>query len=77
MLDSRCLASLAPSQTVIYPLTSVDWVWISGGMAEMERAEGRGLVLVSACFSLSFLQCTITKSLSLSILAFSLVSTKH
>ena len=42
MLDSRCLASPAPSQTVIYPLTSVDWVWISGGMAEMERAEGRG-----------------------------------
>lgn len=42
MLDSRCLASPAPSQTVIYPLTSVDWVWISGGMAAMERAEGRG-----------------------------------
>lgn len=41
MLDSRCLASLAPSQTVIYPLTSVDWVWSSRGMAEMERAEGR------------------------------------
>lgn len=42
MLDSRCLASPAPSLTVIYPLTSVDWVWISGGMAEMERAEGKG-----------------------------------
>lgn len=42
MLNSRCMASTAPSQTVIYPLTSVDWVWISGGMAKMERAEGRG-----------------------------------
>lgn len=42
MLDSRCLTSAAPSQTVIYPLTSVDWVWSRGGMAEMERAEGRG-----------------------------------
>lgn len=28
--------------TVIYPLTSVDWVWISGGMAEMERVQGEG-----------------------------------
>lgn len=31
-----------PSQTVIYPLTSVDWVWNGRGMVEMERAEGRG-----------------------------------
>lgn len=42
MLDSRCLASPAPPLTVIYPLTSVDWVWICGGMAEMERAEEKG-----------------------------------
>lgn len=32
----------APPMTVIYPLTSVDWVWISGGMAEMERVQGEG-----------------------------------
>lgn len=41
-LDSRCLASPAPSLTVTYPLTSVDWIWSGGGMAEMERAEGKG-----------------------------------
>lgn len=42
MLDSRCLTSPAPSQTVIYPLTSVDWVWNGGGMAEMEREKRKG-----------------------------------
>lgn len=42
MPDSRCSASLAPSQTVIYPLTSVVWVLNGGGMTDMERAEERG-----------------------------------
>lgn len=33
---------LQPSLTVIYPLTSVDWAWISEGMAEM-AIEGEGV----------------------------------
>lgn len=39
--DPRRLASPARFQIVIYPLTSVDWVWISGGTVGMERAAGR------------------------------------
>lgn len=38
----RCLLSSAAAQAVIYPLTSVDCVWNSGRLVEMERAEGKG-----------------------------------
>lgn len=37
--NPRCRASQAPSAAVIYPLTSVDWAWIS---AEMEGKEDGG-----------------------------------